>query len=57
MIGFGDSTDPVAQSIDLIEDLLIDFINQWTNEAQIISQYAKPKTSGESLFEMILLIT
>lgn len=57
MIGFGDSTDPVAQSIDLIEDLLIDFINQWTNEAQIISQSAKPKTSGESLFEMILLIT
>ena len=47
MIGFGDSINPVAQSVDLIEDLLVDFINQWTNEAQSVSQYVKPKTSGK----------
>lgn len=46
MIGFGDASSPVPESVNMMEDLLLDFITQWSIQATKISAYAKPKTTG-----------
>jgi len=46
MIGFGDAASPLQESVDVLEDLLTNFITQWASEAQRVSIYAKPKTAG-----------
>lgn len=45
----------IQESVDVMEDLLMDFITQWTVEAQQVTAFAKPKTSGYmSLYSLTL---
>ena len=52
MYGFGDDQNPYTESVDLLEDLVIEFITEMVNEIQLINCHSSSTCSKTLLLKV-----
>ena len=53
MYGFGDVADPIPQSVDLMEDLVVDYVSNLAHKCMEVAQRRGGKMQTEDLLYLI----